>query len=42
MAMKIYRFVQNEGYLNSVSDLHKVPGIGVRKLEELGKELEIP
>ncbi len=42
MAMKIYRFVQNTGYLNSVSDLYKVPGIGVRKLEELGKELEIP
>jgi competence ComEA-like helix-hairpin-helix protein len=42
LAEKIYRFVQNRGHLNSITDLDEVPGIGERKLEVLKKELEVP
>ena len=42
LAEKIQRFVQNRGYLNSLSDLDAVPGVGPGRLEQLRKELEIP
>ena len=42
LAGKIQRFVQNKGYLNSLSDLDLVPGVGPGRLEQLRKELEIP
>ena len=42
LAGKIQKFVQNRGYLNSLSDLDEVPGVGPGRLEVLKKELEIP
>ncbi|MDF1526704.1 MAG: helix-hairpin-helix domain-containing protein [bacterium] len=41
LAVKIQRFVQNRGYLNSLSDLDLVPGVGPGKLSALEKELAL-
>jgi hypothetical protein len=42
LAVKIYQFVQNRGYLKFIAELDEVPGVGPGKLEKLRKELEIP
>jgi len=42
LAEEIYQFVQSRGYLESMSDLNEVPGVGPGKMEQLRKELEIP
>ena len=42
LAEKIFRFVQERGNLDSLSDLDKVPGIGPGRLEALKEELEVP
>jgi hypothetical protein len=42
LAGKIHKFVHNRGYLNSLSDLVEVPGVGPARLKVLRKELEIP
>ena len=42
LAGKIHQFVQRRGYLDTISDLDEVPGVGPGRLERLKKELEIP
>lgn len=42
LAGKIHQFVQSRGYLDSISDLDEIPGIGPGKLKVLKKELEVP
>jgi DNA uptake protein ComE-like DNA-binding protein len=42
LAEKIHQFVQGRGYLESISDLNEVPGVGPGRLKLLEKELEIP
>jgi len=42
LAEKIYRFVQERGYLQSLSELDEVPGVGPGKMKLLRKEVEIP
>jgi hypothetical protein len=42
LAWKVYQYVQSRGYIESLSDLDKVPGVGPGKLKRLRKELEIP
>jgi hypothetical protein len=41
LAWKIYKFVQGRGYLESISDLNEVPGVGPGKLIQLEKELAL-
>jgi hypothetical protein len=42
LAGKIHEYVENRGYLISLSDLEEVPGVGPGKLKVLKRELEIP
>ena len=42
LAWKLYQFAQARGYLESLSDLVEIPGVGPGKMEQLRKELEIP
>ena len=42
LAEKIHQFVQGRGYLESMSNLNEVPGVGPGKMEQLRRELEIP
>jgi len=41
LALKIFQFVQGRGYLDSISDLDEVPGVGAGKLSALRKELAL-
>lgn len=41
LAGKIYQFVQSRGYVDSLSDLDEIPGIGPGKLLLLEKELSL-
>ncbi|MGD8353254.1 MAG: helix-hairpin-helix domain-containing protein [Pseudomonadota bacterium] len=42
LAERIYRFVQDRGYLGSLDALNEIPGIGPGKIKQLKQELEIP
>jgi DNA uptake protein ComE-like DNA-binding protein len=42
LAGKIHQFVQSRGYLESISDLDEVSGVGPGRLKVLEKELEVP
>jgi len=42
LAEKIHRFMQGRRYLNTLSDLDEVSGVGPGRLKVLKKELEVP
>jgi len=41
LAEKIHKFVKNRGYLNSLSDLDEVPGVGPGRFKMLKRELAL-
>lgn len=41
LAGKIYKFVQSRGYLDSISELDEISGVGPGKLKVLKKELAL-
>ena len=41
LAEKIHQFAQRRGYLESISDLNEIPGVGPGKLIQLEKELAL-